>query len=124
MLKDKRLIVKLSDKANETYELLLQNVEKENLNGIKSSFHQTLLKSIERAVNSLKQNPFSGNQIPKRLIPEKYKRLYDAENIWRIELFDFWRLVYTINGNQLEIISFILDIFDHKEYDKTFGYKG
>ena len=123
MFKNRKLIVKLSEKANETYELLLQNVEKEDKKGINSSFHQTLLISIERAISSLKQNPFSGNQVPKSLIPDKYKRLYDSENIWRIELSDFWRLIYTIHGNQLEIISFILDIFDHKEYNKIFGYK-
>ena len=93
------------------------------MKGIEGSFHQTLLRSIERAISSLKQNPFSGNQVPKSLIPDKYKRLYDSENIWRIELSDFWRLIYTIHGNQLEIISFILDIFDHKEYNKIFGYK-
>ena len=71
MFKNRKLIVKLSEKANETYELLLQNVEKEDKKGINSSFHQTLLRSIERAISSLKQNPFSGNQVPKSLIPDK-----------------------------------------------------
>jgi len=49
---------------------------------------------------------------------------YDASNVWRIELADRWRLVYTIAGDKLEIINFVMDIFNHKDYDKVFGYKG
>ena len=26
-------------------------------------------------------------------------------------------------GNQIEIITFVMDIFNHKDYDKVFGYK-
>jgi len=32
-------------------------------------------------------------------------------------------MVYTIRGSNVEIISLILDIMDHKDYDKKFGYK-
>jgi hypothetical protein len=28
-----------------------------------------------------------------------------------------------ITGNEIEIITFVLDIFDHKDYDKLLGYK-
>jgi len=74
-------------------------------------------------VELLKQNPFSGNQIHKKQIPKKYLKKYSSENLWRFELSNRWRLIYTIIGNRLEIINFILDIFDHKEYNKVFGYK-
>jgi len=82
-----------------------------------------LLRSILRVRDLLKQNPFAGDQVPKRQIPEKYLDKYHAENVWRIELVNRWRLVYTIIGNQVEIITFIMDIHDHKDYDKVFGYK-
>ena len=59
----------------------------------------------------------------KRQIPGKYILNYDADNLWRIELSDRWRLVYTITGNEIEIVTFVLDIFDHREYDKVFGYR-
>jgi len=39
------------------------------------------------------------------------------------ELINFWRMLYTIKGDQIEIICFILDIMNHKEYDKKFGYR-
>jgi len=31
--------------------------------------------------------------------------------------------MYTITGDEVEIIAFVLDIFNHKDYDKLFGYK-
>ena len=123
MYKGKEVIVKLSEDANEIYEELNKFVGEEKLKGIERSFHQTLLRSIQRVRELLKNNPFAGDQVPKRLIPNKYILKYDVDNLWRIELADRWRLVYTITGDKVEIIAFVLDIFNHKDYDKVFGYK-
>jgi len=40
--------------------------------------------------------------------------------LFRVELPNFWRMYYTLTDdeNQIEIIAFVLDILDHKEYDK------
>ena len=119
----KEIIVRLSEEANEVFEELIRIVNEEKKKGVESSFHQTLLRSILRVRDLLKENPFAGDQVPKRQIPKKYSKEYDAENVWRIELADRWRLVYTIIGNQIEIETFIMDIYNHKEYDKVFGYK-
>ena len=123
MFKGKEVSVRLSEEADKVYQELNKLVGEEKLKGIESSFHQTLLRSINRVRDLLKQNPFAGNQVPKRQIPPKYIQKFDIDNVWRIELADRWRLVYTITGNQVEIITFIMDIFDHKDYDKVFGYK-
>lgn len=123
MFENKEIKVTLSEEANKEYEELNQIVGGEIKKDIDSSVHQTLLRSINRAKDLLKQNPFAGNQVPKRQIPSKYINKYDADNIWRIELANRWRLIYTITGNQIEIINFILDIFDHRKYDKIFRYK-
>lgn len=82
-----------------------------------------MLRSINRVKGLLKKNPFAGNQIKKNQIPEKYEKLYEVDNLWRIELANRWRLIYTITGNQIEIVNFVVDIFYHKDYDKVFGYK-
>lgn len=119
----KEVIVKLSEEANEVFEELNRIVYEEKKKGIETSFHQTLLRSILRVRDLLKENPFAGDQVPKRQMPGKYEKKYDAQNIWRIELADRWRLVYTITGNQVEITTFIMDIYNHKDYDKVFGYK-
>lgn len=123
MFKDKEVTIKLSEEANEVYQELNKLVGEERLKGIENSFHQTLLRSIHRVKDLLKQNPFAGDQVPKRQIPKKYVIKYDADNVWRIELANRWRMVYTITGNQVEIINFIMDVINHKEYDKIFGYK-
>ena len=123
MFKGKKVIVKLSAEANEVFIELNRLVGQEKQRGIESSFHQTLLRSILRVRDLLKENPFAGDQVPKRQIPSKYSDKYDADNVWRIELADRWRLMYTITGNSVEIITFIMDIVNHKDYDKIFGYK-
>jgi len=123
MFQGKEVRVKFGEEVNKVYQDLNQIVEKEKLKGIDSSFHQTLLRSIHRVRDLLKQNPFAGDQVPKRQIPLKYIQKFDAENVWRIELADRWRMVYTITGNQVEIVTFVMDIFDHEDYDKVFGYK-
>ena len=123
MFQGKEVVVKLSEEADEVYQELNKIVGEEKLKGIDSSFHQTLLRSINRVRDLLKQNPFAGDQVKKKQIPPKYIQKFDIDNVWRIELADRWRLVYTITGNQIEIITFIMDIFDHKDYDKVFGYK-
>lgn len=124
MYKDKEVNVILSQEANEVYEELNRIVGEEKKEGIESSFHQTLLRSINRIKDLLKDNPFAGDQVKKKQIPPKYIVEYNVDNLWRIELANRWRLVYTITGNKIEIINFILNIFDHKNYDKIFGYKG
>lgn len=123
MFQGKEVSVKLGEEADKVYQELNKIVGEEKLKGIDSSFHQTLLRSINRVRDLLKQNPFAGDQVSKKLIPDKYSKKFDVDNVWRIELADRWRLVYTITGNQIEIITFIMDIFDHKGYDKVFGYK-
>ncbi len=120
---NKEVVISLSNEATEVYDELNKMVVIESNKGINGSFHQTLFRSIQRAKELLRKDPFTGNQVPQRLIPNKYIKKYDVNNIWRIELANRWRLIYTIRGGELEIINFIIDIFNHKDYDKVFGYK-
>ncbi len=78
-----------------------------------------LKKSIEKKINLVRSDPFYGDNIPKRLIPG----YYNVQNLWRAELSSYHRLLYTIRGDDTEIICFIVDILDHKRYDKRFGYR-
>ena len=45
------------------------------------------------------------------------------KNLYRIELSNYWRMLYTIEGTKIEILVFVLKIVDHKKYNKLFGYK-
>lgn len=64
-----------------------------------------------------------GIQIPKRLFPKEYVIKYKINNLWKYDLPDGWRLIYTLNPlNQVEILSVILEWFNHKEYERRFHY--
>lgn len=82
----------------------------------------TIIKSVERIINILKENPQYGNPIKKDLIPDSLKK-QGIKNLYRVELSNFWRMLYTIEGNRIEILLFILNILDHPAYNKLFGYK-
>ena len=80
-------------------------------------------KSIVKAVKDLKYNAFAGIHVPKRLIPKEYIKKYDINNLWKYDMPKGWRLLYTITSeNEVELISAILEWFDHKEYERRFKY--
>jgi len=78
---------------------------------------------IKRAIKDLETNAFCGIQIPKRLIPKEYISKYNIQNLWKYDLPDGWRLVYSIMPqDKIEILSVILEWFDHKDYERRFNY--
>jgi len=87
------------------------------------SEEQRLAESLSKAIEDLKQNPQCGAKIPHQLWPKEYVREYNIDNLRKINLPDAWRLVYTLVGNEIEIISVLLEWFSHKDYEKRFGYK-
>jgi len=96
-----------------------ENIEKEFTN-LKES--DEIKKFIKRAIEDLKQNAFVGIQIPKRLIPIGYIQNYNVKNLWKYDLPDGWRLIYTIDSDKVKLLSIILEWFDHKEYERRFNY--
>jgi len=78
-----------------------------------------LLKSIKTKIEFIKQNPFYGDSIKKEQIPKDY----NVPNLWRTELTNYWRMLYTIRGDEIEIICFILNIINHDDYNKIFSYR-
>lgn len=82
-----------------------------------------LKKWIKRAIDDLKQNAFCGIPLPKRLIPKEYILKYNVANLWKYDLPDGWRLMYTITTpDKIEILSVILEWFNHPNYEKRFKY--
>ena len=78
---------------------------------------------IKRAIQDIQKNAFCGIQLPKRLIPKEYIQNYKITNLWKYDLPDGWRLIYSITTpNKVEILAVILEWFDHKNYERRFGY--
>ena len=83
---------------------------------------EKLKKFINRALDDIKENPFCGIQVPKKLIPKEYARNFGVKNLWKYNLPNAWRLIYSIEGGEIVIITIILEWMDHKEYERRFNY--
>jgi hypothetical protein len=113
---EKPIYVDFSKEANIIYSYVSRRA-------LSSKSERIMLTAILRNIERIKNNPNSGDCVPKRLIPEEYIRKYYIHNLYRMELPFFWRMLYTIKDDEIEIIAFVLDIADHKDYNKKFGYK-
>ncbi|ODS42713.1 MAG: hypothetical protein MSIBF_05285 [Candidatus Altiarchaeales archaeon IMC4] len=118
MQDDKQIRVKYSPDFEKQLKDLRDAIKEKD-----SKFHRQLLTAVEREKDHLFINPHRGTQIPKRQIPKEYVVRYGVTNLWKINLPDYWRMVYTITGSELEIISILLEFMDHPTYDKKFGYR-
>lgn len=80
-------------------------------------------KEIDHILESLKRNPQLGNRIQyQKMIPKCYIAAYDIPNLFRLQLSRGWRLVYSLTGKEDKRTVYVLEIFDHKKYEKRFGY--
>ena len=114
----KQVRIVLSPEAREVFNYL-------NSQADFSKHERMILKSFRQKVDLIKMNPHFGDSIRKTLIPKKYLIQYGVTNLFRVELPNFWRMLYTLTEGEtkIEIIAFVLEIIDHKEYSKRFGYK-
>lgn len=109
----KEVRVFLKDDARESYLKLRMRSDGQS---------KSILRSIERIKGILKENPQVGEPISKDMIPKKFMKM-GIKNMYRLELSNYWRMLYTIEGDRVEIFVFILSIDSHKDYNKLFGYK-
>lgn len=79
-------------------------------------------KEIDDTLELIKENSQMGNRIQYEKIPKCYIEAYDTPNLFRVKLSKGWRLVYSLTGKEDQKTVYILEIFDHKKYEKRFGY--
>lgn len=103
---DKEIWVEFSEDANNDYRELQKKVLQEREQGIENSFNMQLLKSIDKEKDNVKIDP-----------------QYGTDRLWKVDLVGYWRMIYTITGDEVKIIAFVLEFMDHKKYNKIFGYK-
>lgn len=114
-----RASVRLIGQALEEYNLLKEVVEQENAKGVASSENITLLRSIDQKIDWLKENPLVGEVVKKKDIPKEL----DVDNLFKLRVAQYWRMLYTIRRQEIEIFCFILVIESHPDYDKRFKKK-
>lgn len=119
---DKEIIVQFDKDAYHEYRELQDIVAKGKKPKRKPTYSQ-LLSSINTALRNIKINPHYGDLIPRKFISKATINKYGTDKIFRVELIGFWRLLYTLIGDEVKIIAFILEFMDHNKYNKVFGYK-
>ena len=83
---------------------------------------QQLYHRLQQAFKDIKENAFCGIQVPTRLIPKIYLKKYSIKNLWKYNLPDAWRLLYSIENHEIQVVSIVLEWMDHKTYERRFGY--
>ncbi|MBU0906830.1 MAG: hypothetical protein KKE05_01595 [Nanoarchaeota archaeon] len=81
-----------------------------------------LFRFIRQAMDNIEKNAFCGIQIQKKQIPRAYTKKYGAANLWKYDLPNAWRLIYTIRAGKAIVISVVLEWMTHKEYERRFDY--
>jgi len=93
-------------------------LELENTKGDERQLYEFL----GRAFKDIEENCFCGIQIPKKQIPKEYVKKYGVKNLWKYNLPNAWRLIYSIESNQVLVISIVLEWMDHTNYERKFKY--
>ena len=119
----KKITIKLIGDAEKAFNDLNKIVGEQRSQGITSSKDITLLNAINRLFDVIVNNPFYGENAKKDLIPKEYRQKYDADNLFIADLPDYWRMIYTLESDEIEIIAFVLDIIDHDQYNKKFKFR-
>ena len=111
-------MVEISSKVTFGDEKLKAEFEK-----LKFTSEKNIYRQLNNAFIELSKNAFCGIQIPKRLIPREYERRFGKlPNLWKYNLPDAWRLIYSVKDNEVQVLSILLEWMDHKDYERRFGY--
>jgi len=81
-----------------------------------------LYRHIKNAFRNIQEDPVCGIKIPVRLIPKSWKQKYFINNLYKYNLPNAWRLLYSLIGDKIEIIAIILGCYNHKDYNRLFNY--
>lgn len=79
-------------------------------------------REIDHILDLLKKDPELGDRIKRSLWPRIYVTKYGIHTLFRIRLGKGYRMTYTVSGTRSSKIITILEVLDHGEYEKRFGY--
>lgn len=88
---------------------------------------ETKLKiAFDESIEVLKTNPYAGKKVKQKLWPKKLVKEYHIDNLYKYDMIrkhPGWRLLYTLQGeSKIKILVVVLDVLDHKKYDRLFKY--
>jgi Txe/YoeB family toxin of Txe-Axe toxin-antitoxin module len=77
-----------------------------------------LKKWLDSTFEKIEKDAFCGIQIQKKLIPKEYA----VNNLWKYDLPCGWRLLYSVENQEIVIVAIIIEWLNHKEYEKRFKF--
>lgn len=77
-------------------------------------------RKLHELAKRLRVEPFLGDRVSRRFIPRRFR---DLPNLFRLELPDGWRALYTVaSGPATGVQVRVVWIGSHDRYDRLFGY--
>ena len=84
--------------------------------------NSTLFKNVQGVVDSLKKDVVVGERIQFAKIPKYYILRHHVDNAFHVYLPDGMRLVYSIMIYRGEKTAFLMELTDHRRYERRFKY--
>lgn len=84
--------------------------------------NSALFKDVQGVINKLKRDIVPGERIRFELIPKYYKKRHGIDNAFHVYLPEGMRLIYSITIYKGEKTAFLMELTDHKHYERRFNY--
>jgi hypothetical protein len=108
--------VVLTESAAEALDALIQKSDADKAAA-------SILKRVQKLKPILLADALHG-EVVKKPLPEALVAKHGVTNLYVEDLPSFWRLVYTVVRDEMRPHVVIVEIVDHKQYDKWFPGRG
>ncbi len=82
-----------------------------------------IYKDVDKAIKDLKKDKKVGTHLQRSKVPKYYIKKHDYDAYFKVNLPENWRLIYGIISIHREKRVLIMELFNHDNYNKRFGFK-
>lgn len=85
-------------------------------------------RALRKLAARLADDPQAGEYVPvsdvhnKLTIKKWERRVGRPRNLYKLELPDGWRALYTVGSRGSDRLVMVLEVVDHKQYERIMGY--
>ncbi|MGI0056256.1 MAG: hypothetical protein ACREAK_02645, partial [Nitrosarchaeum sp.] len=84
--------------------------------------NSAIYRKIKSIIDDLKNDVVVGVRLKQKQIPKYYVKKHDVNAIYKVDLPNYFRLIYGILVIHGEKKVLLMELFDHGKYNKRFGY--
>lgn len=81
-----------------------------------------IYKTVREVIDGLQSDKIVGKHLKREQIPKYYLKRHDVNAVYKVNLPNYWRLIYGITAIHGEKKALLMELFDHARYNKRFGY--